>query len=284
MNIFVQLRRQDHFSHNEKMIAQYILEHPEDVLKMNSKQLSEHCFVSVATIYRLCDKLKLNGFSALKVSLSRSIKDYLNANEDFDFNFPVLKYQTHFEVIENLKEDYLETMNTTADLFALDQLKDAVFALKRATCIDIYTSAGSIYFAQNFKFQMQEIGKDVHVPLDEYEQRLTSAASDQNHLAIVISFGGRGLLMDILPPILRRNKTPILLISSLEYTFKDQEPDYHLYMSSHENHYHKISSYSTRLSTLYILDVLYTCYFKLDYDENMKRKLYYYDCINPTHQ
>ena len=47
-------------------------------------------------------------------------------------------------------------------------------------------------------------------------------------------------------------------------------------MSHHEDHYHKISSYSTRLSLLYILDVLYTCYFELDYEENLSKKLHYY--------
>ena len=45
------------------------------------------------------------------------------------------------------------------------------------------------------------------------------------------------------------------------------------------NHYKKISSFSTRLSILYILDVLYTCYFKLDYQENIEKKLAYYNNI-----
>lgn len=284
MNIFIQLKNQKNFSNNEKLVAKYILEHPEEVLNMNTQQLSEQCFVSPATIYRLCDKLSLSGYSELKVSISRFIKDYLKMNEHFDFDFPVHKYQTHFEVIETLKEDYIETLNLTSSLFHLDQLKDAVFALKKAQHIDIYTSAGNVNFALNFKFQMREIGQYIHVPIDEYEQRLTSAMSDETHLAIIISFAGRGLLMNVIPSILRKNKTPILLISSLDYTFKDISPDYHLYMSHYENHYKKISSFSTRLSTLYILDVLYTCYFKLDYDENIKKKLAYYDRINPHHE
>ena len=74
-------------------------------------------------------------------------------------------------------------------------------------------------------------------------------------------------------------KTPIVLISSYDYTFKDLDPDYQLYISPYENHYKKISSFSTRLSILYILDVLYTCYFKLDYQENIEKKLAYYNNI-----
>ena len=33
-------------SHNEQIIAHYILEHPHQVLEMNTKQLKEACFVS----------------------------------------------------------------------------------------------------------------------------------------------------------------------------------------------------------------------------------------------
>ena len=151
--------------------------------------------------------------------------------------------------------------------------------MEKSQIIDVYTSAGNINFALNFQFQMQEIGKQVNVPIDEYQQRLIAASSDENHLAIIITFGGRGILSDILPRILHKVKTPIVLISSYDYTFEDLDPDYQLYISPYENHYKKISSFSTRLSILYILDVLYTCYFKLDYQENIEKKLAYYNNI-----
>lgn len=55
---------------------------------------------------------------------------------------------------------------------------------------------------------MKEIGIDVNVPIDEYHQRLTAASSNQEHLAIVIPFGGRGILSDILHRILTKQKPP----------------------------------------------------------------------------
>ena len=70
------------------------------------------------------------------------------------------------------------------------------------------------------------------------------------------------------------------MISSPE--IKDFYSDFHLYISPYENHYKKISSFSTRLSLLYILDVLYTCYFELDYKDNVKKKMDYYDLIWKT--
>lgn len=279
MNLFINLKENKELSKNERILADYILKHPEDVLKMSSKDLGKECFVSTATVYRLCDKLGLSGFSGLKIKITSSLDDYRKSNEDFNFDFPVNQFQTHYEIIQKIKEDYEQTLNLTANLFSLDQLRLIASAMEKAQIIDVYTSAGNINFALNFQFQMQEIGKQVNVPIDEYQQRLIAASSDENHLAIIITFGGRGILSDILPRILHKVKTPIVLISSYDYTFKDFDPDYQLYISSYENHYKKISSFSTRLSILYILDVLYTCYFKLDYQENIEKKLAYYNNI-----
>lgn len=279
MNLFINLKENKDLSKNERILADYILKHPEDVLKMSSKDLGKECFVSTATVYRLCDKLGLSGFSDLKIKITSSLDDYRKSNEDFNFDFPVNQFQTHYEIIQKIKEDYEQTLNLTANLFSLDQLRLIASAMEKAQIIDVYTSAGNINFALNFQFQMQEIGIQVNVPVDEYQQRLIAASSNENHLAIIITFGGRGILSDILPRILHKVKIPIVLISSYDYTFKDLDPDYQLYISSYENHYKKISSFSTRLSILYILDVLYTCYFKLDYQENIEKKLAYYNNI-----
>lgn len=281
INIFVELQNNlDKLSNYEQIIAKYILQHPQQVLSMNAKELSMKCAVSQATVYRLCDKLGISGFSELKIKISAYMDDYLKNNQEFDFDFPIKQFQTHYEIIGKIKEDYQKTINITADMFNLDELRLVITEMKKAKQVDIYTSAGNIYFALNFKFQMQEIGVNVNVPIDEYQQRLLAASGDNNHFAIIISFQGRGILSNILPKILKEKQTKMLLISAYGYNFKNFDPDYHLFINNHENHYKKISSFSTRLSILFILDVLYTCYFKMNYDENVNKKVAYYDLIS----
>lgn len=219
---------------------------------MNAKELSMKCAVSQATVYRLCDKLGISGFSELKIKISAYMDDYLKNNQEFDFDFPIKQFQTHYEIIGKIKEDYQKTINITADMFNLDELRLVITEMKKAKQVDIYTSAGNIYFALNFKFQMQEIGVNVNVPIDEYQQRLLAASGDNNHFAIIISFQGRGILSNILPKILKEKQTKMLLISAYGYNFKNFDPDYHLFINNYENHYKKISSFSTRLSVLFI--------------------------------
>ena len=113
----------------------------------------------------------------------------------------------------------------------------------------------------------------VNVPVEEYNQLLTASTSDEDHIAIVMSFEGRGVIIKNLTDILKKNKTKIVLISSTNENPLTKYADYQLYLSSNENHYNKISSFSTRLSLLYVLDCIYTEFFKLDYERNVNYKL-----------
>ena len=276
MNIFNKLSNTKNLTNNEKQIVDFILENPREFLNMSSDTICKECFVSTTTLYRLCQKLDISGLSELKVKISGSINSYLKENKEFDFDFPVKQNQSHYEILTKIREDYDQTILSTFNLFNLEQLKLAIKAMKKAKQIDVYTSAGNIHFAKNFAFQMKEIGVDVHVPEELYLQKLSAAASDAGHFAIVISFGGRNWQMKSICEELKENNTRILLICSEQAEKLFAYADMRLYFASYEDHSEKISSFSTRLSLLSILDMLYTCYFERDYEGNLVKKKAYY--------
>lgn len=273
MNIFIKLNKITNLTENEKTLVSYMQENPENFVKMSALEISEACFISTSTIYRLCQKLDLAGLSELKVQVSMSINEYLKEKNLLDYNYPVKQNETQNQIVLNLKELYEQTLVSSLNLIDLEQLRLIANVLKKTKYIDFYTSAGNIYFGENFKFQMQEIGTFVNVPMEEYHQLLTASTSDESHIAIIVSFEGRGIIIENIADILKKNKTPIILISSTNENPLTKYANYHLYLSSNENHFNKISSFSTRLSLLYILDCLYACYFKLDYDKNVAYKL-----------
>ena len=272
MNIFSKLDNLTDLTANEQTLVDYMKNNPERFVNMSADEISAACFVSIPTISRLCKKLKLNGLSQLKMVVSNSIRDYMKEKNGIDYNYPFSQNETQYQITVKMKELYEQTLTTLNNLIDLEQLRLIALALKKAKYIDIYTSAGNIYFAENFKFQMSEIGVVVNVPVEQYQQSLAAAASNEEHVAIVVSFEGRGMLVEQVMTLLKKNKTPIVLISSTTNKTMIQSSDYHFYLNPNENHYNKISSFSTRLSLLYLLDCIYTCYFKLDYDKNVKYK------------
>lgn len=279
MNIFNKLDQIVDLTDNERVVVNYIKQNTDDFMRYNASQIAEKCYVSISTIYRLCHKSNVAGLSDLKLQVSASIDDYLEEDDDLDYNYPIKQNETQYQIAHNLQNVYKQTMTSTLNLLDLEQLRLSANLLKKAQFIDVYATAGNIYFAENFRFQMQEIGVCVNVPAEGYQQNLAAVFSNDQHVAIVISFGGRGTLTKHISHLLKKNKTPFILITSTLENPLVKFAQHILYMSSHEDHYHKISSFSTRLSLLYLLDCLYSCYFRLDYQKNIEKKLRYYEIM-----
>lgn len=275
MNIFSKIDQMINLTDSELVLVQFIKDNCKEFSTMNIKDVCNTCYISKPTIYRFCKKLEIVGFSDLKLMVASDYKDYIGESS-LDYNFPIKANETQYDIIQNIKSIYNQTLTSTFNLVDLEQLHLSSQELKNAQYIDIYTSAGNLYFAENFKFQMAELGIHVNVPSEEYYQHLCASSSNESHVAIIISFGGRGRLIENLASILYKRKTPIILITSTGKNSLKFYTDRHLYMASYENHFHKISSFSTRLSLLYILDCLYASYFQIDYAKHLKRKLNIY--------
>ena len=197
-----------------------------------------------------------------------------------DINFPIEAEATPDEILLHLKEVYEYTISDTlelADPYAMAQVAEA---MERAERIDIYTSAGNFCMADNFRFQMQEINVPVEVPHEAYMQKLAAANSNPKHFSIVISFGGRSSTVGQICRLLRLQHSPIALITSTDKTPLCGYADHLLYLSSNEDHYQKISAFSTRTSLMYLLDSLYAFYFKRHYKENVRKNLSAYERLH----
>lgn len=282
MDFLTHLSLMTTWTENEKVIVDRILEDPEFILTTSPKKLASTCYVSVSTIYRLLSKLELDGFSSLQNEISKSLLHREKSEQSVDKNFPFSQMQTHYEIISHLKTDYEETLNTQKNLFDLYSLYEASKAMHDAVSIDLYTTAGNLGFFKNFQFQLREIGVNVHMSENDYEQLLMASSSGPDHLAIVLTMEGRGILIHNLSQALAKSNTPVLLMSSLAYENEFENVIAHLFVGHEEHHYRKISSFATRLSILYLLDVLYAIYFQADYEQNLNKKFLYYHRLNPS--
>lgn len=76
MQIFYKrlLKKRETLSLLEKQVLEYILSHPEKVISMSLKQVSEKTFVSTATISRTCKQLGYAGFQELKYTLTQYVQ------------------------------------------------------------------------------------------------------------------------------------------------------------------------------------------------------------------
>ena len=272
MDLFTKIKAMNSFTESEQTFIDFIFNHPYDVIQLNLQQLSKTSYVSISTIYRVMEKLEINGLNQLKLQISESLKNNENL-KNIDYNYPFQKTNTHYQILTQMLELYDQTLKNTINLIDLDVLLHTVQALKKANNIYIFPSIGNYFMAESFQQNMLEIGVKVDVIKEAYYQHWHVQLCNENDIVMLISYAGRTpQIMDIVHDLNKKN-IPIILISSTIHTPIDQFARYHLYFSSYEDSEEKIASFSSRISLQYLIDCIYACYFNRDYEKNLEYKI-----------
>lgn len=272
MNIFTKIKQYDNFTNAEQIVADYVLESPEEIIKLDIKGLSKKCYVSVSTIYRFLDKLELQGLYELKALLSSQFKEYQLEQKKTDYNYPFKESDTHFQIASKMSVLYNQTIASTKNLIDLDVLMKVVQEIDKAHHIAMFPTVGNINIAQNFQLNMKDLGKNVEVETVPYLQYISAVALKSQDVAIVISYANRGTAMLDIMKELKKNNVKIILISSTLPNELFPYATYHLFFCPYENTKEKIASFASRISLQYLLDTLYACYFNRHYKDNINFK------------
>lgn len=67
MGLIQQMKKQENMTERERDICNYMLEHPERVETISSRELGHATFTSAASVTRLCQKLGQKGFPEFKL-------------------------------------------------------------------------------------------------------------------------------------------------------------------------------------------------------------------------
>lgn len=155
--------------------------------------VADFCFVSTATISRLCRKLNYESFADFKMDITMNL-NYFNRDTlrlQFDHQLPQRKYlhkgkevfKAHFDnILDNLKETY--------ESIAYDDLEFIVDKIHEANRVCF---AGN-FFTQSVSMQLQielsYLGKECSGMYPLQQQELTIEQLDENDLIIVSSIAG----------------------------------------------------------------------------------------------
>lgn len=276
MNIFTKIKQVDHFTEGEKIFAEYIINHPHDVVQLDLQQLAKNSYVSVSTIYRVIEKLGLSGLNQLKVQISLQSETHKEEKNIVDYNYPFHKHNTHYQIMSKMLSLYDQTLKSTFNLIDLDIFLKVIQTLYHSRNIIIFPSIGNYFMAESFQQNMLEIGVKVDVIKEHFYQHWSAQACQKDDVVMIISYAGKTpYLMDIVKT-LKEKEIKMILISSTIHIPLAKYVDYHLFFSSYEDSEEKIASFSSRISLQYLLDCIYACYFNRDYEKNLNHKIEHY--------
>lgn len=261
----------------ESEIASYILNNKDAVTKLKIQELADILFISKSAIHRFVKKIGFNGFNDLKVSIAKENADLLENNSYINVNYPFQAKDNPRQIAFKLLELYEKAIKDTFEYVDLDQIKAVSQLIDSADVIDVYTHAHNSNIAENFQDKMLTIGKSVNCPSSFYNQRLTVLASDQKHVAIILSYSGKATFILPIVKKLYEKGVKVIQIGKAGSNYYFQYVTYHLSISDSENNRDRMSQFSSHIAMQYIMDVLYGCIYNEKRKQNTK---YIYDSID----
>lgn len=258
-------------------IASYILNNKDAVTKLKIQELADILFISKSAIHRFVKKIGFNGFNDLKVSIAKENADLLENNSYINVNYPFQAKDNPRQIAFKLLELYEKAIKDTFEYVDLDQIKAVSQLIDSADVIDVYTHAHNSNIAENFQDKMLTIGKSVNCPSSFYNQRLTVLASDQKHVAIILSYSGKATFILPIVKKLYEKGVKVIQIGKAGSNYYSQYVTYHLSISDSENNRDRMSQFSSHIAMQYIMDVLYGCIYNEKRKQNTK---YIYDSID----
>ena len=261
----------------ESEIASYILNNKDAVTKLKIQELADILFISKSAIHRFVKKIGFNGFNDLKVSIAKENADLLENSSYINVNYPFQAKDNPRQIAFKLLELYEKAIKDTFEYVDLDQIKAVSQLIDSVDVIDVYTHAHNSNIAENFQDKMLTIGRSVNCPSSFYNQRLTVLASDQKHVAIILSYSGKATFILPIVKKLYEKGVKVIQIGKAGSNYYSQYVTYHLSISDSENNRDRMSQFSSHIAMQYIMDVLYGCIYNVRRKKNTK---YIYDSID----
>lgn len=261
----------------ESEIASYILNNKDAITKLKIQELADILFISKSAIHRFVKKIGFNGFNDLKVSIAKENADLLENNSYINVNYPFQAKDNPRQIAFKLLELYEKAIKDTFEYVDLDQIKAVSQLIDSADVIDVYTHAHNSNIAENFQDKMLTIGRSVNCPSSFYNQRLTVLASDQKHVAIILSYSGKATFILPIVKKLYEKGVKVIQIGKAGSNYYSQYVTYHLSISDSENNRDRMSQFSSHIAMQYIMDVLYGCIYN---EKRKKNTKYIYDSID----
>ncbi len=269
MSIQDLLKQQIDFTENEKVIADYILSHKDDILQMSIQSLALKTYTSTSAIMRLCSRLNLSGYKQFKFRFSQEL---LRANpeyQDVDPNFPFTKNDSIPEISQQLKKLTIQTLEETQRILSIQDMQKACYLMKNAKNVALF-GVGDAYLAGlAFQASMTRTGTNYIVTPVYGEQGHLAKTLRSDDCALLLSYSGSTPGTISAAKRLKAHKVPTICITANADSELYKICDISLLLPAKEDKGHRIAAFFSRASMEYYLNIMYSYLYVLDYDKHI---------------
>lgn len=188
--ILEKLRKQTGFTENEKIIADYMLKHSEEVQLLTSEALAKVTLTSKSSVIRLCKKLGISGYQEMK-KLVYTEETLENHNHMKKLEIPTLseksQYSDCMKSLDGMYDNIIFKMHAQLNHNVMKRLINRLNGMER---IDFYASGLGYAIGEAVAHRYGTLGFGCTAYSSINEVFLASNKNNNKTAAFVISFSG----------------------------------------------------------------------------------------------
>lgn len=261
------------FSPAEKTVVNFILEKQELIQDYTTTMIAGETYTSPSVLVRISKKLGFNGYNELKKAFLEEVTYLKHHFQDLDANLPFTARDPIMKiaaVITRLKQESLED---TLSLIHHDSLQKAVLYMQHKSAVKVFTISNLTFLAEEFVHKLRHIGRKAETYSISNTMIQEAKMTSSDDCAVCISYSGETPELIYVAKLLRQNHVPVIVISSVGENSLTRLGDVVLHTATREKSYSKIGAFTSLESISLILDILYSCLFKTDYDRHYSYKV-----------
>jgi DNA-binding MurR/RpiR family transcriptional regulator len=269
MNVFLLIKlKYNTFTKSQKRLADFILADSEFVLNHSITEVAGACHVGDATISRFCKNLRFKGYQDFKIGIVRALP---GSESDEILGNLVTQEDTISVIAKRILSKSIEALNETQSLLNEADFQKAVDFMIHAEHIMFFGVGTSFSPALESCNKFMRIRANVSINSETQMQYVSAALLSKKDVAVIISYSGSTKEIVDIARIVKGNGVKIICITHFLKSPLTNYSDVSLISSSNEQFIHGYS-FSMELTQIYLLDILYTEYFRQTYDESVKNK------------
>ncbi|KUP25911.1 MurR/RpiR family transcriptional regulator [Paenibacillus sp. DMB5] len=270
MGLINSLENKRDFTEVETRLADYILEHAEEISHLSITELAKRTYTSNPTIIRLCRKVGIAGYREFRIEFSAELEKQRYDKSTIDFNYPFAARESTSSIMKSVATITKESIDTCYASLSMQAMGQAARWLCGASHIYIFALGDTYINAIAFSNMLVKLGFHP-ILVDQYHESMTlSFNATQNDVALLVSYSG--CVLDSYKKelkVLKKNSCRTILITSLQET---NQVDLLIKFPQKEHEMGKAAGYYSQSSIRYILNCLYSIIYSFDFTKNKERK------------
>jgi DNA-binding MurR/RpiR family transcriptional regulator len=250
----------------ERKAAEYILEHPEEVVNASVQKVAALASVSEATLIRLCHSLNFKGFQELKLRIAADMSkntDEFDSYQEIQIDGPIS------ELIASISHNNMRSIQDTLTVLSNESLEKAIDVMSKAKKIVIFGVGASAVIAMDLKQKLTRINYWCETGLGLDEQATLAANMDERDVAFGISYSGQTKNVIDSLELAKENGAVTLSLTRFGSNPVANTADINLFTSSLENSI-RSGAMASRIAQLNVIDILYVGIARKDHERHVK--------------